>query len=46
MAHEIDQTVFAEGQALYAVKSAWHGLGQVTPGTFTSIQAVQQVGLG
>lgn len=46
MAHEIDQTRFAEGQALYAVKPAWHGLGQVLPGTFTSFQAIEQVGLG
>lgn len=46
MSHEIDQTVFAEGQAMYAVEPAWHNLGRVKPNTFSSAEAIEEIGLG
>jgi phage/plasmid-like protein (TIGR03299 family) len=45
MAHEIDQSVYAEGQAMFAVEPAWHRLGRVKPNTFTSSEAMQEIGL-
>jgi phage/plasmid-like protein (TIGR03299 family) len=43
---EIDQSVFAEGQAIFAVEPAWHKLGKVKPNTFKSSEAIEEIGLG
>lgn len=45
MAHEIDTTVNANGAAIYAKEPAWHGLGVLTPDSFTSADALNVAGL-
>lgn len=45
MSHEIDQTVNAQGSAVYAFMPAWHGLGTVLDHAPTAGEALAKAGL-